>query len=124
MSFSSIDYALVLTSVMSGETHDRFAVLKNLERAEKRFLLSFLVALAGGSYWLTLELWGLNLSDLLRLPLIISTIHELQTLPSSFNCPRMRRMEHTQSWYRGLTGMWRLVSLWRVNRSLNFRSPK
>ena len=50
MSFSSIDYALVLTSVMSGETYDRFAVLKNLERAEKRFLLSFLVVLAGGSY--------------------------------------------------------------------------
>ena len=61
-------HALVLTSVMSGEPHDRFAALKNLERAEKRFLLTFLAALIGGSYWLSLELWGLNLSDLLRLP--------------------------------------------------------
>jgi hypothetical protein len=51
---------------MSG--HDRFAALRNLERAEKRFLLSFLVSLLGGSYWLAMELWGLNVDDLLALP--------------------------------------------------------
>jgi len=49
-------------------SHDRFAALKNLERAEKRFLLSFLVSLLGGSYWLTMELWGLKVDDLLALP--------------------------------------------------------
>jgi hypothetical protein len=52
---------------MSG--HDRFAALRNLERAEKRFLLSFLVSLLGGSYWLAMELWGLNVDDLLTLPI-------------------------------------------------------
>jgi hypothetical protein len=47
---------------------ERFSALKNLERAEKRFLLCFLTALAGGIYWLVVELWGLNVSDLLTLP--------------------------------------------------------
>jgi hypothetical protein len=56
----------ILTRAMSG--HDRFAALRNLERAEKRFLLSFLVSLLGGSYWLAMELWGLNVDDLLALP--------------------------------------------------------
>jgi len=59
--------ALVLTRMVGSS--DRFAGLKNLERAEKRFLLSFLVGLAGGVYWLTMELWGLNVNDLLRLPI-------------------------------------------------------
>ena len=58
---------LILTRAVS--SHDRFAALKNLERAEKRFLLSFLTSLAGGIYWLTMELWGLNLNDLVRLPI-------------------------------------------------------
>jgi hypothetical protein len=59
---------------MSG--HDRFGALKNLERAEKRFLLAFLSSLAGGSYWLSMELWGLNLNDLVTLPVnrVISII--------------------------------------------------
>jgi hypothetical protein len=57
----------ILTRAMSG--HDRFAALKNLERAEKRFLLSFLVSLLGGSYWLTMELWGLNVDDSFALPI-------------------------------------------------------
>jgi len=67
-------HELVLTRVMS--SHDRFAALKNLERAEKRFLLSFLSSLAGGSYWLAMELWGLNLSDLVTLPVhrVVSVI--------------------------------------------------
>jgi hypothetical protein len=57
-------------------SHDRFASLKNLERAEKRFLLAFLSSLAGGSYWLSMELWGLNMNDLVTLPLnrVISII--------------------------------------------------
>ena len=58
---------LILTRTVS--SHDRFAALKNLERAEKRFLLSFLSSLASGIYWLTMELWGLNLNDLVRLPI-------------------------------------------------------
>ena len=58
---------LVLTRAMSGR--DRFAALKNLERAEKRFLLCFLTALAGGAYWLAMELWGVNLGDLFTLPI-------------------------------------------------------
>jgi hypothetical protein len=65
---------LVLTRVMS--SHDRFGALKNLERAEKRFLLAFLSSLAGGSYWLSMELWGLNMNDLVTLPVnrVISII--------------------------------------------------
>lgn len=58
---------LILTRAVS--SHDRFATLKNLERAEKRFLLSFLVTLAGGIYWFSMELWGLNVNDLIRLPM-------------------------------------------------------
>lgn len=67
-------HELILTRVMS--SHDRFAALKNLERAEKRFLFSFLASLAGGSYWLAMELWGLNLSDLVTLPVhrVVSVI--------------------------------------------------
>jgi hypothetical protein len=57
----------ILTRAVSG--HDRFAALRNLERAEKRFLFSFLISLFGGSYWLTMELWGLNVDDLLVLPI-------------------------------------------------------
>ena len=59
-------HEFILTRAMS--SHDRFAALKNLERAEKRFLLSFLVSLLGGSYWLTMELWGQNVDDLFALP--------------------------------------------------------
>lgn len=58
---------LILTRAVS--SRERFASLKNLERAEKRFLLSFLTSLAGGIYWLAMELWGLNLSDLIGLPI-------------------------------------------------------
>jgi len=67
-------HELILTRAVS--SHDRFAALKNLERAEKRFLLSFLTSLAGGIYWLTMELWGLNLNDLITLPIhrIVSII--------------------------------------------------
>lgn len=60
-------HELILTRAVS--SHDRFAALKNLERAEKRFLLSFLSSLASGIYWLMMELWGLNLNDLVRLPI-------------------------------------------------------
>jgi hypothetical protein len=60
-------HGFILTRAVSG--HDRFAALRNLERAEKRFLFSFLVSLLGGSYWLTMELWGLNVDDLLVLPI-------------------------------------------------------
>jgi len=60
-------HELVLTRVVS--SHDRFAALKNLERAEKRFLLAFLTSLAGGSYWLSMELWGLDVRGLLALPI-------------------------------------------------------
>jgi hypothetical protein len=60
---------LVLTRVMSGHGRDRFGSLKNLERAEKRFLFCFMMALSGGIYWLASELWGLNVSDLIALPI-------------------------------------------------------
>jgi hypothetical protein len=60
---------LVLTRVMSSQSHDRFASLKNLERAEKRFLLSFLMNIVGGSYILTSEVWNLNVGDLGSLPI-------------------------------------------------------
>jgi len=60
-------HELILTKAVS--SHDRFAALKNLERAEKRFLLSFLTSLAAGIYWLAMELWGLNLNDLVKLPI-------------------------------------------------------
>jgi len=56
---------LVLTQAVS--SHDRFASLKNLERAEKRFLFSFVMNVVGGSYILTSELWNLNVSDLARI---------------------------------------------------------
>lgn len=60
---------LVLTRVMSSQSHDRFASLKNLERAEKRFLLSFLMNIVGGSYILTSEVWNLSVGDLGSLPI-------------------------------------------------------
>jgi hypothetical protein len=60
-------HGFILTRAVSG--HDRFAALRNLERAEKRFLFSFLISLLGGSYWLTMEFWGLNVDDLLVLPI-------------------------------------------------------
>jgi hypothetical protein len=60
---------LVLTRVMSSQSHDRFASLKNLERAEKRFLLSFLMNIVGGSYILTSEVWNLNVGDVSSLPI-------------------------------------------------------
>jgi len=59
---------LVLVRAVSS-SQGRLAALKNLERAEKRFLLSFLASLTGGSYWLAMELWGLNVSGLLALPI-------------------------------------------------------
>jgi len=67
-------HELILVRASSSES--RFAALKNLERAEKRFLLSFLTSLGGGVYWLTMELWALNLSDVLTLPIhrIVSMI--------------------------------------------------
>jgi hypothetical protein len=71
---------LVLARIASSQDrfspHDRFASLKHLERAEKRFLLCFLMALSGGVYWLAMELWGLNVSDLVTLPIhrVISLI--------------------------------------------------
>ena len=60
-------HELIMTRAVSGR--DRFSALKNLERAEKRFLLAFITSLAGSSYWLSMELWGLNVSDLLGLPI-------------------------------------------------------
>jgi hypothetical protein len=60
-------HELILTRVVS--SRDRFAALKNLERAEKRFLLAFLTSLASGSYWLSMELWGLDVRALLSLPI-------------------------------------------------------
>jgi len=76
-------HGLVLAQLVS--SHDRFAALKNLERAEKRFLLAFVVALAGSIYWLAMELWGLNVSDLLTLPVhrVISLFFGLALLASS-----------------------------------------
>ncbi len=69
-------HGLILTHMMSSETRERFSALKNLERAEKRFLLSFLSSLIAGSYWLSMELWGLNLKDILTLPIqrVVSVI--------------------------------------------------
>jgi hypothetical protein len=58
---------LILTKVAS--SGERFSALKNLERAEKRFLLAFVTSIAGGSYWLSTELWGLNVGNLLTLPI-------------------------------------------------------
>jgi hypothetical protein len=58
---------LVLTKAAS--SGERFSSLKNLERAEKRFLVSFLMNIIGGSYILTAELWNLNVADLAGLPI-------------------------------------------------------
>jgi hypothetical protein len=58
---------LVLTKAAS--SGERFSSLKNLERAEKRFLISFLMNIIGGSYILTSELWNLNVRDLGGLPI-------------------------------------------------------
>ena len=58
---------LVLTKAAS--SGERFSSLKNLERAEKRFLVSFLMNIIGGSYILTAELWNLNAVDLAGLPI-------------------------------------------------------
>ena len=58
---------LVLTKAAS--SGERFSSLKNLERAEKRFLFSFLMNIIGGSYILTAELWNLNIGDLGGLPI-------------------------------------------------------
>ena len=61
---------LILTHVMSTEGHDRFGSLKNLERAEKRFLVSFIMNIVGGTYYvLTSELWSLNVAGLAALPM-------------------------------------------------------
>ena len=60
-------HELILTRAVS--SHDRFAVLKNLERAEKRFLLSFLINVLTGMYILISELWNLTLGDLAGLPI-------------------------------------------------------
>ena len=60
-------HELVLTRAVS--SHDRFAVLKRLERAEKRFLVAFLTSLVGSSFILAWRLWGLTLSQLAALPL-------------------------------------------------------
>ena len=57
---------LILTRAVS--SGDRFAAVKNLERAEKRFLFSFLMNLIGGSYILVSELWNLNVGDIAGLP--------------------------------------------------------
>jgi len=63
---------LVLASIASSQDrlspHDRFASLKNLERAEKRFLLCFLMALTSGAYSLVLQLWDLKVNELSSLP--------------------------------------------------------
>jgi hypothetical protein len=58
---------LILTKAAS--EGERFSTLKNLEQAEKRFLLAFVTSIAGGSYWLSTELWGLNVGNLLTLPI-------------------------------------------------------
>jgi hypothetical protein len=76
-------HELILTRAVS--SHDRFAALKNLERAEKRFLFSFLTSLAGGSYWLSMELWGLDIKGLLSLPIhrVVSIIFAAALVVSS-----------------------------------------
>lgn len=58
---------LVLTKAAS--SGERFSSLKNLERAEKRFLASFLTTLVGSSFTLAWRLWGLDIYHLLSLPL-------------------------------------------------------
>lgn len=63
---------LVLARIASSQDrlspHDRFASLKNLERAEKRFLLCFLMALTSGAYSLVMQLWDLKVNELSSLP--------------------------------------------------------
>jgi phage-related minor tail protein len=60
---------LLLPQIASAP-HDRFASLKNLERAEKRFLISFIMNIVGGTYFvLTSELWSLNLAGVASLPI-------------------------------------------------------
>jgi len=59
---------LLLPQIASAP-HDRFASLKNLERAEKRFLACFLMALTSGAYTLAMQLWNLTVSDLATLPI-------------------------------------------------------
>jgi hypothetical protein len=61
-------HELILVRAVSS-ADGRLATLKNLEEAEKRFLLAFLAGIAGGSYWLATELWGLNVGNLLTLPI-------------------------------------------------------
>ena len=60
-------HELILTRVAS--SHERFAALKNLERAEKRFLACFLMALTTGAYTLAMQLWDLKVNDLASLPI-------------------------------------------------------
>ena len=64
---------LVLARIASSQDrlspHDRFASLKNLERAEKRFLACFLMALTTGAYTLVMQLWDLRVNDLSTLPI-------------------------------------------------------
>lgn len=57
-----------LLLVKTASSHERFAALKSLERAEKRFLLCFMMALVSGGYSLAMQLWGLSVNDLLTLP--------------------------------------------------------
>jgi hypothetical protein len=59
---------LLLPQIASAP-HDRFASLKNLERAEKRFLACFLTALTTGAYTLAMQLWDLKVNDLASLPI-------------------------------------------------------
>jgi hypothetical protein len=59
---------LLLPQIASAP-HDRFASLKNLERAEKRFLACFLMALTTGAYTLAMQLWDLKVNDLASLPI-------------------------------------------------------
>jgi hypothetical protein len=61
---------LILPQIASSTPNDRFASLKNLERAEKRFLISFIMNIVGGTYFvLTSELWSLNLAGVASLPI-------------------------------------------------------
>jgi hypothetical protein len=60
-------HELILTKAVS--SHDRFAALKNLERAEKRFLLSFVFNIVAGTYILASELWNLTLAEVPGLPI-------------------------------------------------------
>lgn len=61
-------HQLILPQIASS-TPDRFASLKNLERAEKRFLVCFLTALTTGAYTLAMQLWNLTVSDVATLPI-------------------------------------------------------